>query len=125
MTIYAKILLAILTISLAFLSGWKVEYWHYSSEQNKAVNKSLADFAEKQDQLIAAHNKEVSEFNTRNDETTGDQLKTQLLLKEQNDAIAKLQYRVGRIKVGSCTFNGDADSLLKRAYQSAIPDPTQ
>lgn len=125
MTIYAKVLLAVLTLAMTFLSGWKVEYWHYSSEQNKAVSKSLADFAEKQDQLIAAHNKEVAEFNTRNDQTIGDQLKTQLLLKEQNDAIAKLQYRVGHIKVGSCTFNGDADSLLKRAYESAIPDPAK
>lgn len=112
---------AIVVVTIAFFAGWKVEYWHYTSLQNMAIQKNLSDFAKKQDQLIEDHNKEVTEFNTRNDQTVGDQVKTQLLLKEQSDAIAKLEYRVGRIKVGSCTFNSDADSLLKSAYKAAVP----
>lgn len=123
MTIYAKVILGFLVIVLAFISGWRVEYWHYSAEREDELTSALTTQNKNMNTLIDAHNKEVTRIDTINSQTAADQIHTQLLIQAQNDAIDQIQSKLQTLKVGSCTFNSNADSVLGGAYQAAFGAP--
>lgn len=121
MNVYIKVLIGVILLAISFAAGWRVEYWHYTAERESAFTKALNQQNKNMDTLIEAHNKEVNHINDLNTQTTADQVKTQLLIQAQSDEIHKVEQRLSTIKVGSCTLNGNADSLLDSAYRAAFP----
>lgn len=124
MNIYWKIISALLVVLASFAAGWRVEYWHYTAERESEVTASIKQQNKNMDTLIEVHNKEVSHINDLNTQTTADQVHTQLLIQAQNDEIQKVERKLSTLKVGSCTLNGNADSLLNDAYRAAFPTAT-
>lgn len=121
MNIYWKIISIVLLLVASFVAGWRVEYWHYTAERESQVTAAMKQQNKNMDTLIEVHNKEVSHINDLNTQTTADQVKTQLLIQAQNDEIHKVEQRLATLKVGSCTLNSNADSLLDSAYRAAFP----
>lgn len=122
MNIYTKILAAIIVIALSFFAGWRVEYWHYTAERESEVTAAIKQQTKNMDTVIETHNKEVQHINDLNAQNTAEQVKTQLLIQAQSDEIHKVEQRLATLKVGTCSLNGNADSVLLDAYKAAFPN---
>lgn len=116
-----KIIIGVVWSILLFAAGWRIEYWHYSAQREGEVTAAMKQQNANMTTLIDAHNKEVTHIDSLNLATTQDQVHTQLLIQEQNDAIARVNEKLANLRVGSCTLNGTADSVLLDAYKAAFP----
>lgn len=121
MNIYWKIICLVLLLVASFVSGWRVEYWHYTAERESEAAAAIKQQNKNMSTLIEDHNKEVARIDGLNAQTTAEQVHTQLLIQAQNDEIQKVERKLNSLKVGSCTLNSNADSLLNDAYKAAFP----
>ena len=121
MDIRVKFIVGLLVCIFCFLSGWKVEDWHYSSQRESELQAALKQQNADTAKLIDAHNKEVAHIDQLNDATTSDQVHTQLLIQAQNDAIAKIDTKLSTLRVGACTLTPASNGVLLDAYKAAFP----
>ncbi len=119
-----RILASILIIAAlsfgSFYAGYRVSAWHKDSTQLSLERQQQADAVTAQQRMDKQNAIVIAKIDAANQRTSDLQAATQSLIEGQDNALNIIQFKIGHLPVGHCSFTPAAGRLWDETYHATF-----